>query len=204
VSDDVPPPHHPELAAARVSSEVRRARAGDEVAFSRLLDAARPSVRAIVLAVLRDPELGHDVEQEVYAAAWLKLSQLRAAERFFHWIRRIARNHAVVALRAQLRERAHRVEEGARLVATWADQAPSVLDRLVAAEEHEALRAAVAALPPTNREAVLLRYRDGRPTPQVAELLDIREDAVRQRLARARAALRRVLGEQRAGARGGA
>ena len=194
----------PELAAACVSLEVRRARAGDGGAFSRLLEAARPSVRAIVLAVLRDPELGRDAEQDVYAAAWLKLSQLRTAERFFHWIRRIAHNQAVLTLRAQIRERARQDTGEPELEATAADQAPSALDRLVAAEASEALRAAVAALPQASRDVILRHYRDGRPLRQVAELLDIREDAARQRAARARAALRRTLEGQRAGARGDA
>jgi RNA polymerase sigma-70 factor (ECF subfamily) len=143
------------------------------------------------MRVLRDPELGRDAEQEVYATAWLKLSQLRVAERFLHWIRRIARNQAVRSLRIRVRERAQVGLDAA--LATYADASPFPLDRLVDAETRAALYAAVASLPPTSREVILLHYRDGRPLDQVAEHLGIRTDAVRQRLSRARTALRRAL-----------
>jgi len=174
-----------------ITRDVCRARAGDQTAFVRLVDAARPSVRAIVMRVLRDPELGRDVEQDVYATAWLNLSQLCVAERFFHWIRRIARNLAVRSLRVRVRERAQ-VELDVAL-ATHADASPFPLDRLIDSETRAALYAAVASLPPTSREVILMHYRDGRPVDQVAEQLGVRADAVRQRLSRARAALRRAL-----------
>ncbi|HIZ18510.1 MAG TPA: sigma-70 family RNA polymerase sigma factor, partial [Candidatus Olsenella stercoravium] len=50
--------------------------------------------------------------------------------------------------------------------------------------------AAVMALPLPQREAVYLHYYEGYPTREVARIVGATDDAVRQRLSRARASLR--------------
>ena len=53
--------------------------------------------------------------------------------------------------------------------------------------------AAVMALPLPQREAVYLHYYEGYPTREVARIVGATDDAVRQRLSRARASLREDL-----------
>ncbi|MET0592473.1 MAG: sigma factor-like helix-turn-helix DNA-binding protein, partial [Polyangiaceae bacterium] len=52
---------------------------------------------------------------------------------------------------------------------------------------------ALASLPEVHREIVLLFFDEGLTTEDVATILDLRPDAVRKRLSRARAELARLL-----------
>ena len=54
----------------------------------------------------------------------------------------------------------------------------------------ERVLGAVMALPLPQREAVYLHYYEGYPTREVARIVGATDDAVRQRLSRARASLR--------------
>jgi hypothetical protein len=67
---------------------------------------------------------------------------------------------------------------------------------LLAEEERRLLAEAMGELPDETREVVALFYSEGRSVRQVADLLGMREDAVKQRLARARARLREAMMER--------
>jgi RNA polymerase sigma factor (sigma-70 family) len=177
--------------ALRLAPDVRAAAGGDTRAFARLVDATRGPVAAIALAIVRDVELSREVAQDVYLAAWRDLAKLREPASFLPWLRQMARNRAKHAVRGEARRR-RRVSDGHAdaLLAAAADPAPDAVERLVEAEEREALAAAIDALPPSAREVVVLYYREGRSARQVGELLGLGEDAVKQRLSRARSRLR--------------
>ena len=70
---------------------------------------------------------------------------------------------------------------------------PSALEQLAADGAQRRLEHALAALPLRYREVVLLTAVEGFAAPQVAEMLGVSHAAVRQRLARGRAALKRAL-----------
>ncbi len=63
-------------------------------------------------------------------------------------------------------------------------------DALLGDERATALAVALDALPSDACEVLTLFYREGRSVAQVARLLGLREDTVKKRLSRARAALR--------------
>lgn len=170
---------------------VAAAQGGDRDAFARLVDATRSVVTSISLAILRDEEASRDVSQDVYLAAWRGLPRLRNPSSFLPWLRQLTRNRAHHALRSEVRRRRRDVGDHAdELLAAAADPAPDAEARLVAAEEREALAAALAGLPDSAREVVVLYYREGSSARQVAELLGLSEAAVRQRLSRARSQVR--------------
>lgn len=173
--------------AFRLAADVRAAAGGDRGAFRRLVDATRTTVASIAGAIVRDPALAEDVAQEVFVAAWRELPKLREATSFLPWIRQVTRNRAKMALRGRARRwsRVETVDPG-ELLAVAADPRPDVMERLVAHERRSAVRAAVDELPDGSREVVLLYYREGESVKQVAELLDLSETAVKQRLFRAR------------------
>lgn len=124
-----------------------------------------------------------EVVQEALLRAYLGLSRLRDAERFGSWLCGIAINLA----KMHLRRRAARP----RLVA-----AGGVAERAIDVEEHELLRIvqdALELLPPGQRDVVLMHYIDDLSCEEIAHLLDTTSGAVRVRLHRARAQLRREL-----------
>jgi RNA polymerase sigma factor (sigma-70 family) len=181
--------------ALRMASDVTAAARGDQHAFSRLVDATGSTVTSITLAILRDVELSRDVAQEVYLMAWRDIRRLRDPNSFLPWLRQVTRNRAHQALRAHVRHRKRFDSDADALLAAAADPRPDAVEQLVAAEERVALDRALAELPPSAREVVVLYYREGRSAAQVAALLDLSEDAVRQRLSRARGRLRTALAD---------
>jgi RNA polymerase sigma factor (sigma-70 family) len=179
--------------ALRLAPDVAAARGGDHRAFARLVDATRNTVTSITLAILHDVEMSRDVAQEVYLLVWRDLRRLREPASFLPWLRQLTRNRAHQALRGRVRQRRRLAADADSLLAAAADPRPDALEHLVSAEERAALADAVAALPAAVREVVLLYYREGRSAAQVAALLDLSEEAVRQRLSRARKHLRTML-----------
>jgi RNA polymerase sigma factor (sigma-70 family) len=146
--------------------------------FADAVASARPRVTAVVARLVGDD--AEDVVQEAVLRAFLSLSALRDAARFESWLCGIALNVAKMRLRRAASE-ARALSEAAQAVAS-AD-----------AESLEDLRAAVALLPPAQRDAVLLHYVDGMSCEEVAVALGSTPGAVRVRLHRARAELRRHL-----------
>ena len=137
-----------------------------------------------------------DAAEDVTSETFLKAFQ--AAHRYDPargeartWIFRIAQNSLRDYLRRS-RVRRHVPIGGMRDLAC---QAPSPEERLLWEEEVSRLLEAVAELPERDREVVSLRYGSGLETAAVAEVLGIREAAVRTRLWRALARLRHLLTE---------
>jgi RNA polymerase sigma factor (sigma-70 family) len=183
--------------AIRLEGDVRAAIRGDERAFARLVDETRNMVTSIALAIVGDLELSRDVAQDVYLAAWRDLGKLRDATSFVPWLRQVTRHRAHHVLRSKARRQRRVTTVGEdRLLAVASDPRPDAMDQLLDQETRRIVREAVDALPDGSREVVLLYYREGESARQVAELLDLSEAAVRQRLVRARATLRESLADK--------
>jgi uncharacterized protein len=153
---------------------VAAALGGERGAFGVLLSRHERGMRLLVGRML-DPSDAEDVVQEASLQAFLGLDRLRNRERFGGWLCAIALNLAKMRLRA-------------RRHAPFALGLPArpAEDALEAKELALAVRAALDALPPHEREAVLLYYVDGLSCPEVASVLGEREGTVRVRLHRAR------------------
>jgi RNA polymerase sigma factor (sigma-70 family) len=135
------------------------------------------------LAIVRDVHASEDVAQESFLAAWRGLRRLRNPASFLPWLRQIARNQAYL----WIREHRRGSDDDLALIA---DSRPSAMDALLADEQHRVLAAVLDDLPEETREVVLLYYREGSSAKHVAALLGLSEDAVKQRLSRARGKMR--------------
>ncbi|MBZ0111889.1 MAG: RNA polymerase sigma factor [Thermoanaerobaculia bacterium] len=169
--------------------DVERARGGDEGAFSRLVERTHSMVCAIAFAVVGDAAASEDIAQDVYLSAWKGFDKLRNPRSFLPWLRQMTRNQAKSWLRRLYvrRERDHRGDEA---LAGVADPSPSAQASLEERENLELVARALEEIPDEAREVVVLYYREGRSTTQVAELLGLSEAAVRQRLSRGRRLIR--------------
>ncbi len=161
---------------------------GSHEAFGRLVEGTQSMVTGIALAIVGDPAASHDIAQETYLAVWNKLSSLADPSSFLPWLRAITRNRSRNYLTSRTRQTRH-VRGPAELEAVR-DTSPAPAEQLAAQEERELLQQVLADLPDESREVLILYYREGRSTSQVASLLDLSETAVRQRLSRARKRLR--------------
>lgn len=178
-------------AALPLDPLVTAAAGGDREAFADLVDRTRTLVCSIAMAILRDVELSQDVAQDVFLAAWRDLRKLREPASFLPWLRQMTRNRAHHVLRSRVRQRRVLSDRDADdLLDVATDGASSPATALIAQEDQLRLARAIDELPDEAREVVTLFYREGRSVRQVADLLGMREDAVKQRLSRARQRLR--------------
>ncbi|MEN5185328.1 MULTISPECIES: sigma-70 family RNA polymerase sigma factor [Stenotrophomonas] len=169
--------------------ELPAAASGCQHAYGRIVLACQNTVTAIALAITRDRQASEDIAQEAFVKGWQQLHQLRSSTSFLPWLRQITRNLARDWLRAQ-RGRPLSGEAAEVALGMAADPSPSTADRLQRVEEEIAAEDIISALPADSREVLLLYYREGQRSQQVADLLGLSDAAVRKRLSRARALVR--------------
>lgn len=168
---------------------VRRSRAGDRDAFGRIVERYKSLVTAIAMSATGDVSLSQDVAQETFLSAWKGLAELREPAKLRSWLAGIARNLARSALRARGRGALGAAEPLGAHDEPRAPQ-PSPLEAVLSREDEMLVARALAALPETYREPLVLFYREQRSVGAVAEALELSEDAVKQRLARGREMLK--------------
>lgn len=169
--------------------ELPAAARGDQHAYGRIVLACQNTVTAIALAITRDVGASEDIAQEAFLKAWQQLDRLSNAASFLPWLRQITRNLARDHLRAN-RNRALTGEGAEIAIGTAADPAPTPGQRLLQTEEEIVATEIISALPEDSRETLLLYYREGQSSQQVASLLGLSDAAVRKRLSRARSSVR--------------
>jgi RNA polymerase sigma factor (sigma-70 family) len=168
--------------------------AGDRAAFAELVARHRPMLVAVCTSALGDAELAEDAAQEAVLLALTSLDRLRRPDRFGSWLAGIGLN----VCRRWLRERSRAawsweaVQGG--LASDWRVPGPGPAEQAEAAEDARLLRAAVAALPPGQRDAVAMHYLAGMSQAQTAARAGTSVGAVKVRLHKARARLRELLG----------
>ncbi|HEL3781735.1 RNA polymerase sigma factor [Stenotrophomonas forensis] len=169
--------------------ELPAAAGGCQHAYGRIVLACQNTVTAIALTITRDRQASEDIAQEAFVKGWQQLHQLRSSTSFLPWLRQITRNLARDWLRAQ-RGRPLTGEAAEVALGMAADPAPGAADRLQRVEEEIVAEDIISALPADSREVLLLYYREGQRSQQVADLLGLSDAAVRKRLSRARAQVR--------------
>jgi RNA polymerase sigma factor (sigma-70 family) len=175
-----------------LQTELPAAARGSHEAYGRIVNACQNTVTAIALAITRDVQASEDIAQEAFLKAWQQLDKLKNTASFLPWLRQITRNLARDWLRAQ-HGRPLSGEAAEIAIGMAADPDPSPSERLLQTEEEIAATEIISALPEDSREALLLFYREGQSSQQVAELLGLSDAAVRKRLSRARACVREEL-----------
>ncbi|WP_394695196.1 RNA polymerase sigma factor [Pseudoxanthomonas japonensis] len=172
-----------------LQTELPAATRGSQEAYGRIVHACQNTVTAIALAITRDVQASEDIAQEAFLKAWQQLDRLKNSASFLPWLRQITRNLARDWLRAQHgRPMSGEVAEIA--IGMAADPGPTPAERLLQTEEELVATEIISSLPEDSRETLLLFYREGQSSQQVADLLGLSDAAVRKRLSRARAMVR--------------
>lgn len=159
-------------------------------AFEEVVLRYQNAVSAVAYSIVGDFALCQDVAQETFWQAWRGRHGLQDRGRLGAWLCAIARNLSHQALRRKGRGVAA-MEEIALDAA--GDAAGDVDDPVLASitvEESELVWSALENIPEIYRETLVLFYREGESLSDVAEMLDITVDAVKQRLSRGREMLR--------------
>jgi RNA polymerase sigma-70 factor (ECF subfamily) len=157
--------------------------------FEALYRAARDDVFAYVATLLRDRSVAEDVTAQAFERAFRKSSSYdarRGSERA--WLFGIARNAALDELRKRKRT--------AELGGDVEDVAPPPEDEADRALRRVAVRKAIAALPPRDRELIALKFHAGLDNAELAAVLGVSVSNAGTRLHRALTQLREILDDQ--------
>ncbi|WP_058834275.1 RNA polymerase sigma factor [Luteimonas abyssi] len=178
-----------------IRRELPAASRGDAHAYGRIVAASQNTVTSVALAITRDVGTSEDIAQEAFLSAWRHLPRLQNPNSFLPWLRQITRNLARDHLRAN-RNRPLDGEVAELAIARAADPDHCPAGRLLDQERDAIAAELISELPEDSREVLLLYYREGQNSKQVAELLGLSDAAVRKRLSRARRCLRTELLER--------
>ncbi len=168
---------------------VERAREGDEVAFSELVDLDGDRCYAIAYRILRDVERAQDAVQQAFLLAWRELPRLRDPERFEVWLHRLLVNACYEELRRYRRWNTN--------VRPLPVDGPAGGDETVSIDERDALERAFRRLTPEHRAVVVLHHHAGMPLASIAEVAGIPLGTVKSRLHYATQILRGELATDR-------
>ncbi|HEX6853018.1 MAG TPA: RNA polymerase sigma factor [Candidatus Polarisedimenticolaceae bacterium] len=174
---------------------VDRCLEGDRAAFDVLVLQHRGAVMAVARRLLRSPADAEDAAQETFVRAWRSLRSWRRDAPLRAWLLTIAVN-ACRTRGARLRP-----DEPVDGAPEPVDPRPRADGALEEGEARRVVRLAVAALPPRQREVVLLKVFSGMTHEDVAGAMGLTVGAVKAHLHQAVANLRRRLTTSKGGSR---
>lgn len=163
---------------------VAQSRAGDAVAFERLVERYQRVLFTVALRMLGEYDAASDAAQTAFVKAYQKLDTFDPSRRFFSWIYRILINECLNA-----RRDVRTYEEIPRdLIA-----AGTPADTFEIAERRNRVQAAILVLPIEYREVVVLRYFAELSYDEISDVLHVPAKTVKSRLHTAKARLATLL-----------
>jgi RNA polymerase sigma-70 factor (ECF subfamily) len=168
---------------------VSAATAGDEAAFTQLVERYRGELQVHAYRMLGSLDDAQDAVQEAFLGVW------RAADRFIAerakpstWLLTLVHRRAVDLVRREQRRRAEPLRPDTEAGAEPADEAEVAMRR-------ETIREALRELPPEQREAIELAYYGGYTQSELAERLGQPLGTIKSRMFTGLSRLRELLGE---------
>ena len=169
------------------ASLVSRLQAGDGTAFDEVHGALNARLFGFLLRLSRSRDVAEDLLEETWLRLVTHRKRLRSDTRLAPWLFTVARNLYVSYQRSRLLEETH----AASLIGLWPSGSTelSPFEETATNETERRIEAALAALPATYREVLLLVGVEGFRPVDAAAVCGISPEALRQRLSRARALL---------------
>jgi RNA polymerase sigma-70 factor, ECF subfamily len=170
-----------------------RVRDGDLESFETLVTRHQHSVIGTAAKMLGGAADAEDIGQQVFVRVWKHAARYQPSAKFTTWLMTITRNLVFNELRRRRRSQqvSMDADEGDTIRHQFVDeQAVAPSEELLDSELHDAIDAAIASLPETQRLAIVLRRYEGMPYEEIAEVLKTSVPAVKSILFRARAELK--------------
>ena len=186
-------------AGARVSDEqlVNLALSGDRSAFERLVRRHQSGLVNHLYRQTGQRELAWDLAQEVFLKVFTALPRFDPRYRFTTWVYRIATNRAIDLMRRKSVPLCSLDEtdgDGPRDF-PLTDNSPAPDEMLRYAELQTRIEQAIAELPDDYRRLLLLRNEQHFRYDEISRITDLPIGTVKNRIFRARAMLRDLLGD---------
>lgn len=174
---------------------VSRVRAGEKGLYEMLMRRYNQRIFRVIRSVVTNDDEAEDVLQEAWVRAYEHLDQFAGRASFSTWVTRIAFHEALARTRNSRRWIPLENPGGEIMAEAERRQTTSETPEREAERDQlgRMLKAAVDALPETYRTVFVLREVEQLSTMETAECLELSEEAVKTRLHRSRALLRRDL-----------
>lgn len=174
---------------------VRTAVSGREAAFEELVRRYQRPIASYVYRMVGDYDAALDLTQEVFIKVYNSLSRYRSEFKFSTWIYKIAHNTAIDHLRR------HTVRDQIMTANGDGPRSESAIEsrRLTPEQESEReerrseIESVVQSLPAAYRELIVLRHSHDLSYDEIAEVTGLPLGTVKNRLFRAREAMRDLL-----------
>jgi RNA polymerase sigma-70 factor, ECF subfamily len=195
-----------QAAAAKLAEEqalVRKAQAGDRLAFEEIVRRYDRDVLRLALNLVKRPEDARDIYQEGFMRAYRNLHRFRFECSFYTWLYRIVTNVALDHLRRRTTRREEQApalpEPDGGVPRDFFDRQPEVRasanpeKQLLGQELGRHIEEAMKRLSPRERMVFELKHHQGLRLRAIGDLLGTSEDTVKNSLFRATRKLRETL-----------
>ena len=163
---------------------IRRTLAGDEEAFTRLVEAYQNSIYNLAYRMLGDAAEAEDAAQETFLRLYTRLGTYDPEKKFSSWVLSIASHYCI----DRLRRRKH-TQVSLDDIVSWRwlpskDVAPE--EQALREEQKDEIRDLLNELPPHYRAVMILRYWHEMSYDEIAGTLGATQSTIKSRLHRAR------------------
>ncbi len=176
--------------AYEIKGLIRQAAGGSFKAFGSLYSIYLDRIYRYIYYQVNDRMTAEDITEEVFVKAWKAIKSCQGREDTFQaWLYRIAHNQLANCLR-----------DNGRVTSLEKDGSidfPDPGQRTESGAEYAELMEAIAGLPETQRQVIILKFIEGLDTRQTGKVLKKNEGAIRIAQMRALETLRDKLGEER-------
>ncbi len=178
-----------------------RVKAGDEPAFSYLVQKYRRPIIGFMYRLCHNPAAAEELAQEVFLRVYRSRATYEPSAKFSTWLYRIATNLAVNHARDTRHERPEKTvrldepDQETGITPDLADDSLSAEEQIMKRERLAAIRNKVNALPERQRMAVMMHKYQQMDYRQIAAVMKLSESATKSLLFRAYETLREQLKE---------
>jgi RNA polymerase sigma-70 factor (ECF subfamily) len=173
--------------------------AGDRDAFGALVLRHQRGLVNYIFRLVGSRDIASDLSQEVFLKVFVSLGSFDPRYRFTTWLYRVASNRAIDHLRRRQPRTLSLSQpvstDDAPAAPTIAGSEPSPDDVLRGRELESRISTAIAALPTSYRQLILLRHRQNCRYDEIARITRLPLGTVKNRIFRAREILRERLGD---------
>lgn len=173
---------------------VRQARQGEKQAFNRLVMLYQTKIYNLALGYVKQEDEAKDLTQDIFVTVYRRLDKLREDNKFSAWLYQLAINHC--------RNRYKRLQRRGFFTNRSIDDPDSPLhlhteqtpEKTFEQEtRNRMVREAIEAMPPAEKEILVLRDIHELSYDEISEILDIPLGTVKSKLNRSRLALKERL-----------
>ena len=171
---------------------IQRVLAGDETAFTELVEKYKKSVHALVWRKIEDFHIAEELTQDTFLIAYKKLGTLKKPQRFASWLYVIATRRCLAWLRKKRTwtQSLEGMSSPQYEKATYSQYVVEENERTAVEAQRDVVKKLLAKLPESDRTVITLHYFSEMSSSEIGAFLGVSANTIRSRLRRAQQRLK--------------